>query len=422
MSGRRDFRLFWFGETISEVGNSLALVAMSLLVVSVLDADVFTVGLLTAFAFLPWLVIALPAGAWIDRLPSRQVMIVADLVSAVLYLTIPVAAWFDVLSIPQVLAVAFLAGTANVFLETAYQVQVPVVVAAGELVEGNTKLQAATSVARLGGSAAGGFVVQAVGAATSMLFNAASFVVSAACLLALRSPQPSASSEPERPRERLWPTIVTGVCFVAHDRYFRPLIIWAALSNFGITGYDALAGRLPRPRRRRRRGRRRPADGLAGVGAVRGAVVATRVIRRFGTARGLILTTTLVSPLVLLIPLTTAGWGLALFAVGILTCVIGIGITNIIVASFRQAYTPPGMLGRVTATIRFILNGIYPIAALTAGGLATWLGVRPALWIMLALVALAGAVLLTPTFTRMRDLPTEPATPAARRTPEHPTS
>ncbi|WP_143591327.1 MFS transporter [Thermoactinospora rubra] len=405
---QRDFRLFWFGETVSEIGNSLAVVAMSLLVVAELKASTFQVSLLTAAAFLPWLLVSLPAGAWVDRLPSRKVMIVSDVVSFALYASIPLAAWLGVLTFEHVLLVALLAGAANVFFDTAYQVQLPVLVDAGDLVEGNVKMQASISAARLGGSSAGGFAVQAMGAATALMVNAASFLVSVACLLGIRRSDPPGAGHARAadPVEGgLWRTIAEGLRFVARDRYFRPLTIWASVSNFGLTGYDALivvflvrdVGVQPN------------VVGLlmavAGVGAVLGSLVAGRVVDRFGTARGLLAMAVFVIPLVLLIPLASPGPGLALYAAGILMCVTGIAVTNVIAASFRQAYAPPGMLGRVTATTRFLLNGVYIPGALVAGGLGTWLGVRATLWIMLGMVALAGVFLFTPALLGRRDLP-----------------
>ncbi|WP_090763461.1 MFS transporter [Nonomuraea maritima] len=411
---QRDFRLFWVGASVSEVGNALAVVAMPLLVVTVLDADVFTVGLLTAFAFLPWLLISLPAGAWIDRLPPRRVMVVSDLASGISYASIPVAAWLDILTIEYVLAIALSAGIANVFFDTAYQVELANIVAKPDLVEGNTKLQASVSFSRLGGSSLGGLVVQAIGAASALLVNALSFFVSMACLLRLEHPGRAGNENPTRKPDVLR-SIAEGARFVVQDPYFRPLTIWAAVSNFGLTGHDALivvflvrdVGLGPE------------LIGVlmaaGGIGAVAGTLVAGRLVRRFGTSRGLLVCSTFIIPFVMLIPLTDPGTGLGFYVAGIMLCVIGIAITNVIVASFRQSYSPEGMLGRITATTRFLLNGSYPVGALAAGALGTWIGTRGALWIMLGFVAFAGVLLLTPTFLRRRDLPgQDPAMAPAR--------
>lgn len=415
---QRDFRLFWVGASVSEVGNALAVVAMPLLVVTVLDADVFTVGLLTAFAFLPWLLISLPAGAWIDRLPPRRVMVVSDLASGISYASIPVAAWLDVLTIEHVLAIALFAGIANVFFDTAYQVELANIVAKPDLVEGNTKLQASVSFSRLGGSSLGGLIVQAIGAASALLVNALSFFVSMACLLRIKhadTRRESAENEKLPEQGNVLRSIAEGARFVVRDPYFRPLTLWAAISNFGLTGHDALivvflvrdVGLGPE------------LIGVlmaaGGIGAVAGTLVAGRLVRRFGTSRGLLVCSTFIIPFVMLIPLTDPGAGLVFYVAGIMLCVIGIAITNVIVASFRQSYSPEGMLGRITATTRFLLNGGYPVGALAAGALGTWIGTRGALWIMLGFVAFAGVLLLTPTFLRRRDLPgQDPAMAPAR--------
>jgi len=191
---QRDFRLFWIGESVSGAGNSMAAIGVPLLAIATLHASTFAVTVLTAAAYLPWLVIGLPAGAWADRLPSRPLMIACDLISAALYASLPLAAWLGVLTIWQTLLVALLAGSANVFFATAYQVYLPSLAADGDLIEGNAKLQGSATVASIGGRGAAGLAAQAVGNATALLFNAASFGVSAACLLA--GPRASCCSPP----------------------------------------------------------------------------------------------------------------------------------------------------------------------------------------------------------------------------------
>lgn len=412
---QRDFRLLWTGETTSQFGNSMAAVAMPLLVVTVLHASTFVVGVLTAVTYLPWLLISLPVGAWVDRLPSRKVMVASDLVAAVLYASVPVAAWFGVLRIGQVLAVALLAGSATVFFDTAYQVQLPALVPADALVEGNAKLQASMSAAQLSGPGLSGLVAEAMGVASALMFNAASFLVSAGCLLGIRGGTAQPAPPEPGPRTSLRSSIAEGMRFVARDPYLRPMVIWAAVVNFGLTGYDALIIVFLV------RGLHLPSGivGLliaaGGLGGILGTLAAGSVARCFGTARGLLLTTTVVIPLVLLIPLAGPGVGLLCYVAGILFATMGIAVANVITASFRQTYTPPRMRGRVTATAWFVLNGIYPAGALLGGGLGTWLGLRKGLWLSLTVVALAGACLLTRKLRRCRDLPagsagTQPAT------------
>ena len=244
--GQRNFRLLWTGETVSTAGNAMATVGVPLLAVTVLHASTFAVAALTAAAYLPWLVIGLPAGAWVDRLPPRPLMITCDVLSALLFASLPVAAWTGALSTPLVVAVALLAGAVNVFFATAYQVYLPSLVTRDELVEGNAKLQAGLSVASITGRGAVG-LAQAVGAAPSLLFNAGSFLVSAACLLRIRPPDRAPAAFPPRSPRRSHPVrstvraeVAQGVRWVARDPYFRPLTLYAALSNLAYSGNLAL--------------------------------------------------------------------------------------------------------------------------------------------------------------------------------------
>jgi hypothetical protein len=149
-----------------------------------------------------------------------------------------------------------------------------------------------------------------------------------------------------------------------------------------------------------------------GIGGIGGAVAARPAARRLGTARTMLLLDLGAGLLGLLIPLTGGGLARAWYVIG--TAAVSAGLTggNIIVASFRQAYCPPAMLGRLTATQRFVAFGTIPLGALLAGGLGTLLGVRGALWVLLAGFALSGTILLTGGIRSGRDLPAAPGAAA----------
>ncbi len=395
---QRNFRLLWIGETISGAGNSMAGVGVPLLAVTVLHASTFAVSALTAAAYLPWLLIGLPAGAWVDRRPARPLMIGCDVLSALLYASLPAAAWAGLLSIGQVVAVALLAGLVNVVFATAYQVCLPSLVRPAELVEGNAKLQGGASVAAIGGRAVAGLAAQVLGAATALLFNSASFVVSAVCLLRIR---PVAAPPARAGRARIWP----GVTFVARDPYLRPFTLYAAAANLAYTGNLALVVVFLI----RVVGLGSAAVGLlmaaGGAGSLLGALVVPRLTRAFGSARALILTTLGYGLAGLLIPLTGPGPWLACYLIGSMLIAGGLVVGNVIIGSFRQQYCPPSLLGRVTASMRFLGYGMIPLGALLAGALGTALGVRDALWIVQVIFAASGLLLLTPRIRTARDLP-----------------
>jgi predicted MFS family arabinose efflux permease len=398
---QHDFRLFWTGETVNGTGNAMATVAMPLLAIKVLHVGTFMVGLLTACAYLPWLAVGLLAGALIDRLPSRKVMLTCDVVASALYASVALAAWLGILRFSYVLTVVCLAGTANVLFATGYLVQVPTMVPADRLVEGNSRMQISVSVAQFSGPGLGGVVVQAMGAASALMVNALSFLFSAACLLRLRSPD----RIPVCPPGGIRASIAGGLRFVGRDQYLRRIVTWAALSNLGFGGYEALVvlflvrcmhlGSF--------------AVGLlvtvTGGGAVAGALVARRAVRHLGSSRALLAATTFALPFGLLVLCTAPGPRLAFFTAGIIVAIGGISVANVIIASFRQSYAPPAMLGAITGAMRFILMAPCPLGALLGGALGTWLGVQHALWIMLGAVALSGTCLLDRAFVACRDLP-----------------
>nr|WP_239081975.1 MFS transporter [Streptomyces sp. SID9727] len=140
------------------------------------------------------------------------------------------------------------------------------------------------------------------------------------------------------------------------------------------------------------------------AGGIVGSLIATRVSRRFGTARGLLLLQGATAPFVLLLPMTTAGPGLLLFATGAFLVGIGVSVANIVVGSFRQIYCPPHMLGRVVATAMMINHNI-PLGSLLGGMLGDAVGYRPAMWIMTGIVAPSWLILAASPMRRERDLP-----------------
>jgi MFS family permease len=404
----RNFRSFWFGETVSEAGNRVASVAVPLVAVAYLRVNTFTVSLLTTLQYLPWLLISLPAGAWLDRMPRRKVMIGCDILAAILYLSIPAAAWGHVLTAAQLLGVVFLTGSLAVVFSTAYRAQLPDLLPPSALVAGNATMQASASATSFVGPSLGGYLAEALGAADALVADALSFLVSAACLLSIRGVPDVAVSVTKRPERG---SIRQGIRFLIHDPYLRPMTLWAAIINLGLTGYSALIMVFLV----RVAGLRPALIGLllasTAIGAVVGSLIAKRLGKRFGTARTYLLGAFVSTPFLLLIPFTRPGAGIAFFTAGWLVSGFGIAVTNAFSSSFRLAHTPAEMRARVSATAGFILNGTYPVGALAGGLLGTWFGVRTGLWLMLGIAVLGTGCLLTRPLWQSRDLPGLPSQP-----------
>ncbi|MFC7548568.1 MFS transporter [Plantactinospora sp. GCM10030261] len=411
----RDFQRLWAGQGVSALGTAATSVALPLVAVATLDASAFQVALLSTASWLPWLLISLPAGAWVDRLRRRPLMVACQLLSVGLLVSVPVAAWLDLLTIAHLLTVALGAGTAKVFFQTAYQVYLPTLVPAVDLPAGNARLQGTEAAARVGGPGLAGLVAGGIGAVNALLVEAASLAVAAICLLGIRSaePRPAVRQRDASLRQE----VSEGIRFVARDPYLRVLAVFGAASNLGLVGYQSILVVFLV-----REVGVRPAlvGGLMAVmslGGVVGALLATTLARRIGTARAMLACELGAAPFGLLIPLTGPGPRLALAAVGGMVIGAGVVAGNVIKESFRQAYTPHHLLGRVLSSMQLVNLGAIPLGTLAAGALAGALGLRTAVWTATGWLALTGLILLIGPLRRHRDLPAQPAPDRGAQSP-----
>jgi predicted MFS family arabinose efflux permease len=403
--GKRNFGLFWVGESTSLIGTNISSVVVPLVGVKVLHAGTFAVALLTGASSLPWLVFGLIAGAWVDRFRKRTLMIVCDLISLVLFASIAISAWFGVLTLAQLLAVSILAGLVSVFFKAAFQAYIPQLLKKDELVDGNAKLQASAAFATVSGPGIGGAVAQVLGISVGVMLNAVSFAVSAVCLLATRPASPETVKS--RPKRELGKEIREGLSFLVHDPYLLPLAAFTSTLALGISSTDSLmiifyvrtlgvtssvTGIIL---------------GLMGAGGLFGAVISARLVRKYGSARAMLICRILLAS-ALLLPITTRGIGL-IFSVGWFLVTVGIISGNIISLSFRQARCPAQMLGRISASYYTMTYSGLALGTIFGGALGTWIGVRPALWATCGIVAGSSMILYFSPIRRLRELP-EPAT------------
>jgi len=396
---QRNFRLFWTGESISEVGNSVTIVVIPLVAIDTLHTSTFIVTLLTAMVWLPWVIIGIPAGAWVDRLPPRPVMLACDSILVAVYASVPVAAWCGVLTVAQLIAVVLIAGATTVFFNSAYQVLLPGVVDEADLTQANAKLLGSREVAQIGGPGLGGLLAQAAGPVTGLLADAVSFAISFWCLTAMQAPRDRRSGDPTAGG------VLDGLRFAWRDPYVRAMTAFSSAGNLALTGVDALLVVFLV----RTVGLSSAAAGLImasmAVGGVLGSFVARPLGRRFGTARAMIFVIPGGGCFALLLPLADKGPRLAFASVAMMCVGCSIVISNVIFDSFMQGYVSPDILGRVISATGAVMFAMMPVGALLAGVLATALGVRAALWILTALIAASGLTFLLTPMRRLRDLP-----------------
>jgi MFS family permease len=398
----RDFRLLWTGETASFLGTGISELALPLVALNVLHAGAFAVSALTAMAWLPWVVIGLPAGAWVDRLPRRKIMIAADLLSLAAFVSVPVAAWCGVLTVAQLVLVALAGGVASVFFKTAYRAFLPTLINREDLLEANAKLSGSEQVTAVAGPGAAGLLAQIAGAVAGVLANAVSFAISALCLSLLHVREPRSAEVRQR---HLLREIGEGLQLVARDPLLRANTLYGCLSNLVLAGYQAVLVVFLVKTVGLSSGVTGLMIALISLGGVSGALVARWAATTFGSARAVFYGRLLLTPAGLLIPLTTRGAGLTLFVAGSVLIDGVLIVGNIIWASWAQGYYPKQMRGRVSTSISVFAYGVAPVGALAAGLIASHAGARAALWVMLGVLALSSLVQLAGPLPRLRDLP-----------------
>ena len=400
----RDFRLLWAGDVVSVFGFSLVGLAIPLLALRLLEADAFEMGLLAALEHLAFLLIGLPAGALVDRCVKRRVLVLGDLTRGAMLLSIPIAWWAGVLTLPQVYVVVFAVGCVTVFFDVANQSYLPELVPSDAISEGNAKLQATQQVAQVGGPSLAAVMVRFLGSPLTIALTSICMAASALFVSRIRTED----KRPERVEgSRLRTEIAEGLQFVVRHPLLVRITACTGLSNFA----GSLSGGLLVLYIVRTLGLSETTLGLifsvSAAGGLLGAVTSDRFARLVGEGRAIPLAAVGFAVAALNVPLASYVSPVPLLMAGGFVTMYAVVVYNVVQVSFRQRLCPPALLGRMNASIRFLVWGPMPIGAFIGGILGSQLGVLPALWIA-AVLNFVGAlpVVLSP-LVRMRDLPKE---------------
>jgi MFS family permease len=328
--------------------------------------------------------------------------------------SIPVAYGLGVLTLAQLYVVTFICGVAAVFFDVAYMSLVPGLVGRQHIAEANAKLQASVSVAQVSGPSAAGFLIGLLSAPVAFVADAASFVVSVLSLLMIADREPA----PARAERRgLRAEMADGLRFVATHPILRLVAGATSTANLFSSAVTAISVVFLVRQVHLGASAIGVLVSLGAIGGVLGALSCGVLRGRIGSARLIWLSMAVTKPFGLLIPVTFPGAGLACFAVGLFGLSFGSVVYNVHQASFRQQLCPHRLLGRMNATIRFIVWGTIPLGGLLGGGLGDWLGNRAALWVCAAGACLAPIWLLASPLRRMRDTEPVPAEPGLAADP-----
>ncbi len=343
-----DFLKLWTGDTISQFGSQISFLAIPLVAIKILVVTPFEIGLLGTIEFLPFIIFALPAGAWVDRLRRRPILIAGDLGRALSLASVPIAYQLGVLSIWQLYLVGFVNGVCTVFFDVAYQSYVPSLVERDQIVDANSKLEISRSAAQIGGPGMSGVLIGIVTAPIAIIGDALSFVVSAAAVFAIRKRESTPDrhhDEHGRRRGSMRSEIASGLRYVTGHRYLRSIAASTGWSNLFTTMafavYLLYVVRIL--------GMSEAAIGfvfaVGNIGTIVGAFAARPLANRLGVGRTIILSMALAGPGTLLIAVAPTENPIPfLIGAGLLFGFAAMAY-NINQVSFRQAITPRAHAG-----------------------------------------------------------------------------
>ena len=329
-------------------------------------------------------------------MPLRGTQIAMDLVRAAALASVPVAWWAASVTVAQLVLVALVVGLASVVFDVGNATMLPFLVSKEELTARNSLTSGTEAVTTLAGPSLGGALVQAVGAAVSIVVDVVSYLISAFLLRNVPRPpraEPAGGANPVTVRA----SIREGWQFLMREPIQRANLWFATAINFTCGALTALT-----PLFLVRTLGLAPASvgavmATEGIGSLLGAALTPRLTRRVGTGRALIGAGIALPLSFALLPAAGHGWGVAVFVLGNAAFAATVVVSSIVARTYRQIATPTELLPRVMATVRFVSWGVIPVGALAAGAVASWDGPRVALWwATLASVAVPAVILASP--------------------------
>jgi MFS family permease len=409
MSLTRDpnFRRFWLAQGCSLLGSQITLIAFPLIAIHSFQASTFAIGVLTAANYVPFLLFGLAAGVWVDHLDLKKVLITCDLARFLLLGAVPLLYAAGLLNLPVLCLVAFLSGFFTLIFDVGDHSFLPQITSdEKEIVEGNTKLYLSYSASQVAGPAIGGALVHAVTAPFAIVADCISYLVSGLLLTGVKI----RTSTPEiiRPKPQMISEMKAGVRFVTRNDFLRPLILCMAVSNFfdlygivqailvvfitrelGMSAWQLGAVLF-----------------ISNLGAIIGTMANGRLVDRFGVGNTIVVSSFIPGAALLFLPLASAEWGLLSVGLPLFVANFGVSLFNVNQLSLRQQITPIALLGRMNATIRFLIWGTIPLGAFCGGVLGERIGLRPTLLIAAIGSVCAGLPVL---FSRIGKLDALPA-------------
>lgn len=407
------FLKLWAGRATSMFGSLIGGLAYSLVAILTVHATPAEIAVLNACNLVPGLIAGPWVGVWADRVRHRPLLIAADIGRALSLATIPLAALAGSLTIVQLYLVATVAGVLTMLFDVSFRSYIPVLLGREELIQGNMALKGTDAVTEAGGFATAGILVQIFTAPIAIAFDAVSFLLSALSLAAIRHAPDGRPAAQSHERRRSWHEVAEGARTVWHDPVMRALTATACAAEIAGQPIGVVIMLFFVHDLHLTPGEMGPLFGIGGVSAFVGAVVCTRVLRRFGTGPAMIGAMYVDSFGLLAVLLAGGPVWLVLFFVGLGQLADGgRAIYEIVGTTLLQMRAPEGVMARVFATYETLRSAAMLIGMLLGGILGEAIGLRPVLILALAANMLVPLCLLFSPVRRMRDIADEASSPS----------
>ena len=376
-----DFMKMWSGQTISELGSQISALAVPILAARALHATPFEFAALGVLNFLPFILFALPAGVWVDRLRRRYILIWGDAARAVLLALIPILWATDVLQMWHLLVLQFSIGIFTVFFDVAYQSYLPALIEREHLVDGNSKLQLTVSATQVAGPPVSGALIAALGAANAIILDCASYVLSTLFMFSMRHRETPPQYDTSNPRPKMWPQVKEGLDWVIKHPWLRSIAACTGTSNFFSTMTQAIFVLYMVRTLHLSNLQIGFVFAVGSVGSIGAGLFTNRLNKLIGVGPTIVWSIAISSVFAFAFPLAPRSFPLPLLMIGSAAFGFGALAYNITQVSLRQAITPDRLQGRMNAAMRWIVWGTIPLGMLLGGALATWFSMRSVLWV-----------------------------------------
>ncbi|MBF7687600.1 MFS transporter [Acinetobacter rathckeae] len=368
------FRVIWYSQAVATVGIAIHNIALPIIAIHVLHASAVEVSLISAARYLPNLLFSMSIGTFVDRADRKKIAIYAEFTRFILVLSIPILYSFYTINIPFIITIAFLIGIARIFFELSISSLFPVVIPSDKRLSANSNLEIISSIGEISGPGLGGFIVNMLGAISSLFINALTFFISAILITKLAVEPTDRKEIPHNPKNSFF----DGFNELLSRPILMSIVLVSAIANFGfmavqsvyfvisfnLFGFSTLIASTLLI--------------FSGIGSLLGNFLA-RWLCQFFSVKFLMLcsiTIMIIGSVIMSLAIGPIWMTSILISLGYFLWGLCLGLFNIYSMTYRQSVVPSETMGKVVGAARTLIYGAMPLGAVSGGLIVDFLGSR----------------------------------------------